>query len=108
MAQFVMTLWLVSHRGGEFAIAQWARGVEEPLDDVGEFSDRSPACIVEVAFGVVDSARQDVQIVMQMIEFCAGDDEFVVAEFQFTRSLACHPIPLATSLTAERPRPARP
>ena len=76
------------------------------MEGVFEFSGGAVAGGVEVSSGVVDGAGEDVEIVVEAVEFVSGDDQLVLPELEFGGSLARHPVPLTAALTAELLRSA--
>lgn len=46
---------------------------------------------------------EHIDLILQRVEFLAGDDEFVLGQREFARTLSCHPVPLAALLAAELP-----
>jgi threonine aldolase len=78
------------------------------LEGLGELPNRPPAGRGQVTLGVVDRAREDVQVVVQPVELVAGHDQFVLAQLEFGSSLPMNPVPLTTSLRTEPPRASRP
>jgi len=64
--------------------------------------------IGKIALSVIDGACQDVQIVMECVELGSCNHQFVLAEFEFARTLPCYPVPLPTSLGTELLRPTSP
>jgi hypothetical protein len=72
---------------GDFTISQGPRGVHQPVEHCSELACRSRAASGHVSFGVFDSARHCVQIVVQSVEFVSGDDEFIFTQVKFVGSL---------------------
>ena len=86
----------------EFAIAQRPCRVEKPLQELIEVVGAgSSAPSGEITFGVLDRAGQDVQLVVEVVEFRLGDDQLGLAELQFAGALAADPIPLTARLRTE-------
>lgn len=81
--------------------------MEQPLDRVGQvLLGRACVCRGEVSVYVGDGAFEDVELVVEVVEFLAGDDELGFAEAGFGRSLAGFVVALAARLAAVLPRTA--
>ena len=79
------------------------QGFEAARESADESRDKRRACmlddaVVDGSSGVVDRARQHVQVVVQTIELVPGDHQLVLAQLELGGPLARHPIPLAASL----------
>lgn len=62
----------------------------------------------QIALDVVDRTRQDIQIVMQLVERRLGDHQLAVTQLEFPRPLSGHPVPLTAPLRTELPRSTSP
>ena len=60
----------------------------------------------EIVVGVLHRARQDVQLIVQLVECRSGDHQLAVAQLELVGALAGHPVPLPAALRAELARPA--
>ena len=60
----------------------------------------------EIVVGVLHRARQDVELIVQLVERRSGDHQLAVAELELVGPLARHPVPLPAALRAELARPA--
>ena len=94
--------------GTDLPVPQRPSRLQEPPECVREFASCRCAVIGQVALDVVDSTRQDVQLVMQLIEFRTGNHQFVLTQFELCCTMPRHPIPLTAPTRAEHTRPTRP
>lgn len=65
----------------QFSISQGSCRLQEPVDDFLQLFCGwllTGGCLVP--FGVVDGASHDVELVVQLVEFVLGDDEFRLVE----------------------------
>lgn len=95
-------LWLESRggRGTEGPVTQRPSGIEQPVQGfLQALHRRTPGS--EFLIGVGHCAGQDVEIVVERLEFPAGHHQFVLTDLQFAGSLASDPVPLPTGLAAE-------
>ena len=92
-----------SARRADLPIPQRRGRCQQPIDGVAQLGCCGPSGGTEVAFDVFDGACQDVQLVVQRVEFLPGHHEFVLAELEFTRPLTGDPVPLPASLGTEHP-----
>ena len=82
--------------------AERAGGGEEPVEGAAEVGGRRPGPErVEVALDVVDRAREDVELVVQLVEARLRDDQLALAELELVGPLAGDPVPLAAAARAE-------
>jgi hypothetical protein len=101
-----MTLFGVGCWGLELAVSERACRRQQPVEHLAQLGRRGGAGGGEVAIGVVDRARQHVEVVVQAVELVARDHQLVFAQLQLARPLARHPVPLPATLAAELSRPA--
>ena len=88
-------------------VAQRAGGVEEPVEGSAQLGGlRFVAGVGQIALDVVDGARQDVEVVVQLLERGLGDDELAVAQLELAPPLTGHPLPLPAARGAELARSA--
>ena len=92
--------------GADLSVPQGSCRAEQPLEGFAEVSYCPATCPCEISLGVFHGARENVQLVVERIEFRSGDDQLVVTELQFGCALTGHPIPLTASLRAELPWPS--
>lgn len=89
----------------QFTFPQRAGGVEQPVEhptDLSRWRATTERC--QVSIDIIDRACQHIELVVNGVELCAGDHEFLIAQLQLTRTLLTNPVPLPTGLRAELPR----
>jgi hypothetical protein len=92
---------------GEFTVAERSGALEEPVEGGTEFAVAQRTPFGEVTLGVVDRARERVQVIVESVDFVATNHDLVRAECQIGGTLTRHPVPLPTTLTAELAGPSR-
>lgn len=78
--------------------------VQDPSEHVVQFGRGRFLGGLEVTADVVDCAGQDVERIVEVVEFAACEDELVFRQLQVSGSLSSDPIPLSACLRAEFPR----
>jgi hypothetical protein len=92
---------------------QGSGGLEEPVEGFSEVvvggsrGRRSAGQLGEIALDVFDRARQDVEIVPELVERGPRDDQLVLADAELVRSSAGLEVSLPAGLLAEATWPPR-
>ena len=98
---------------GDFVGGEGAGGFEEPIEDAAQLGGaRSAGGGGQIVVGVLHRARQDVQLVVQLVECRSGDHQLALAQVELAGALPGDPVPLPATLRAElgagvRVRPSR-
>jgi len=93
--------------GADLTGSQRPCGVEQPRQRVGELLGRRHARFGQISFDVVHSACQDVQLVVEPVEFRPCDHQLVFTQFELGGSMPGHPVPLAATAGTEDPGSTR-
>lgn len=81
------------------------RRAQEPVEEFTELSGRDTTLsTIEIRSHVVHCAGQDVQLVVESVEFGPRDHQLSLRELQLPGALTRHPVPLSTSRRAELTR----
>ena len=94
-----------SRLGAQTAADERLGALQQPRHGVGEVLLRWRTG--QVALHVFDGAFEDVQLVVQLVEFAARDDEFRLAQPELGGPLTSFEVPLAAGLPAVPPRAPR-
>lgn len=62
---------------------------------------------LQVLAHVLDGALKNEDQILQRVQLVTGDDQFILGQFELSRALSLHPIPLTAFLAAEPPGTSR-
>ena len=100
----VMTEWRVGVGCGDLALPERPRRLEQPVERLAQLGDRSASPAGgQIALDVVHRARQDVQLVVQLVERRLRDHQLAVAQLQLARPAGGTPSPTGGSVASRTP-----